>query len=93
MVYSASPGVSNDGALALIEASRRFVTTTSSVYQTAIQVSTDGDGSLVVSWGTPEGSQELLMRAHLRAGADQAQPESWRISPFEPIDAVEPGTL
>jgi hypothetical protein len=78
-----SAGISNDGALALIEASRRFTEATSSVYQTAIQVSTDGDGSLVVSWGTPEGSKELLMRARLRAGADESQPESWQISPFE----------
>lgn len=80
-----SGGITNDGALALIEASRRFmVTTPSSVYDTVIQVLPDGDGSLLVSWGTHAGSQELVMRAHLRTGSDQAQPENWQIRPFEP---------
>lgn len=79
-----SGGISNEGAIALIEASRRFMVATSSVYETAIQIIADGDGSLLVSWGRSPDSQELLMRAHLRTGADQAQPESWQISPFEP---------
>lgn len=78
-----SGGISNEGALALIEASRRFMVTTSSIYTTAIQIIPDGDGSLLVSWGRAPDSQDLAMRAHLRAGADQAQPESWQISPFE----------
>ena len=75
-------------ALALIQASRGTVHATaggSAIPETAIMILPDGDDYLV-TWGSREGQQELMVRGHVRADGDSAKPEDWQTRMFEPKD-------
>jgi len=81
--------ISTEGALALIDASREMARAKSPAgapaLETAVMISPDGFNSrYLVTWGTPEGYQELAFWAHLRGDANPARPESWELSVFDP---------
>jgi hypothetical protein len=44
------------------------------------------DSDYVVTWGSPEGYSELMVRATLADGGNPARPEDWQTSMFEPKD-------
>ena len=73
-------------ALALIQATRSTVqanaTDGQAAPETAIQIHLDSSGYLV-SWGSPEGYQELTVRGRLRAGGNPTRPEDWQTRMFE----------
>lgn len=81
--------IGTEAALALIEATRRTVqaslTGGSVIPETAIMILPDGNGYLV-TWGSPEGHQELTVKGHLRDGGNPAKPEDWQTRMFEPND-------
>ena len=74
-------------ALALIQATRGTVqaseTDGSAIPETAILIWQEGD-TFLVTWGSPEGYQELAVEAHLRDGGNPTEPEDWQTSIFEP---------
>ena len=76
-------------ALALIQATRGTVqasaTDRSVIAETAIMIFPEGDRYLV-TWGGPEGYQELAVEAHLRDDGNPAEPEDWQTSIFKPKD-------
>lgn len=79
--------VGTEEALALIQATRKTVQTSATgasvVPETAIMILQDRNGYLV-TWGSPEGYQKLMVRGHLRAGGNPAKPEDWQTRLFEP---------
>jgi hypothetical protein len=81
--------IGTEPALALIQATRATVqasrTGGSAIPQTAIMILPDGNDYLV-TWGSPEGYQELIVKGHLRDGGDPARPEDWQTRMFEPKD-------
>lgn len=78
--------IRTEEALALIEATRGTVqasaTDSQVVPQTVIQIHPDRNGYLV-SWGSPEGYQKLMVRGRLRAGGNPTQADDWQTQMFE----------
>jgi hypothetical protein len=78
--------IGTEQAIALIQATRGTVqasaTGGSVIPETAIMILPDGNDYLV-TWGSPEGYQELIVRAHLRDDGNPARPEDWRTEVFE----------
>ncbi len=78
--------IGSDEALALIHATRRTVqasaTDGAKIPETAILILSKGDKYLV-TWGSPEGYQELAVEAHLRDNGNPAEPEDWQTSIYE----------
>ena len=74
-------GIGSDVALALIAATRRSVQPSaidgSVMPETAVMIWPSRDRFLV-SWGSPEGYQELIMEARLRADGSPANPDDWQ---------------
>jgi len=81
--------IGTEVALALIQATRGTVqasrTDGSVIPDTAIMILPEGNGYLV-TWGSPDGQQELTVRGHLRDGGNPARPEDWQTRMFEPKD-------
>ncbi len=82
-------GIESHEALALIQATRETVhasaTDGSVIPETAILIFPEGDRYLV-TWGSPEGYQELAVEAHLRDDGSPTEPEDWQTNIFEPKD-------
>ena len=80
-------GIESKKALVLIQATRGTVqasaTNDSVIPETAIIVFPEND-KFLVSWGSPEGYQELSVEAHLKEGGNPANPDDWQTSIFEP---------
>ena len=81
--------IGSDVAVALIHATRGKVQSSAAgdsvIPETAIMILPEGD-SYLVTWGSPEGYQELIVEAHLRNGGSPTQPEDWETSIWEPKD-------
>jgi len=79
-------GIGSEEALALIQATRGTVqaraTDGSVIPETAIRIFPKV-GWYLVTWGSPEGYQELAVEAHLRDDGNPAEPEDWQTSIFE----------
>ena len=77
----------SEEAQALIQATRQTVQSStaggSAVPDTAIMIFPEGD-SYIVTWGRPEGYQDLSVEARLAQGGDPANPEDWQASIFVP---------
>ena len=82
-------GIESHEALALIQATRETMrasaTDGSVIPETAILIFPEGDRYLV-TWGSPEGYQELAVEAHLRDDGNPTEPEDWQTNIFEPKD-------
>jgi hypothetical protein len=80
-------GVTTEVALTLIEATRAAVEASrpanAQIPRTAIHILRDS-ASYVVTWGSPEGYAELMVRAQLKDDGNPARPEAWRATMFEP---------
>lgn len=80
-------GIGYEEALALIQATRGTVqasaTDGSVIPKTAILIWREHD-TYLVTWGSPEGYQELAVEAHLRDDGNPAEPEDWQTNIFEP---------
>ena len=70
--------ISSEGALALIEASRRDLhLSMADVPVIAIMVAPHKNDDYRITWGTPEGHARLTMLAHLTKGGDSTNPDDW----------------
>ena len=77
--------VTTEVALALIEATRAAVQAPpagAQIPNTAILVLRDSLGYMV-TWGSPEGYQKVMVRAQLMDAGNPAKPEDWRTKIFE----------
>jgi hypothetical protein len=78
--------IRTEEALALIQATRGTVqasaTDNSPVPQTAIMI-LPYYGGYQVTWGSPEGQQELMVAAQLRTGGNSEKPEDWQTKMIE----------
>lgn len=74
--------ITSEGALALVEASRRDLQSSvidgADLPNTAIMIFPAGDGSYRITWGTPEGYSRLAMLARLTNGGDSTNPDDWQ---------------
>lgn len=79
--------IGSEAAFALIQATRdtvqASVTGGATVPQTAIMIF-PYDGGYLVTWGSPEGYQELTVQARLADGGNPAAPEDWQAWIYEP---------
>jgi len=82
--------IGSEEVLALIQATRdtlqASVTDSSVVPQTVIMIFPYKD-SYLVSWGSSEGYQELMVQARLTDGGNPANPEDWQAGIYEPEDS------
>ncbi len=80
-------GIASDEALALIAATRHTVQSSaiedSVMPETAVMIWPYRDRFLV-SWGSPEGYQELIMEARLREDGNPANPDDWQADVYRP---------
>jgi hypothetical protein len=81
--------IGTEQALALIQATRGIVQASnaagSAIPETAIMILPDGNDYLVI-WGSPDGSQELTVRGHLKDRGNPASPEDWQTAIFKPSE-------
>ena len=72
-------------ALALIEATRSSVEAAKEdptvIVNTAILIF-EYEGSYIVTWGTPEGYQNVSIQARLRPGGNPAKAGAWGVNPY-----------
>ena len=80
-------GIGSDVALALIAATRHSVQSSaiegSVMPETAVMIWPNPD-KFLVSWGSPEGYQELIMEARLREEGNPANPDDWQADVYRP---------
>jgi hypothetical protein len=80
-------GIGSDQALALIAATRHTIHSSaiedSVMPETAVMIWPYRD-RFHVSWGSPEGYQELIMEVHLREDGDPANPDDWQADVYRP---------
>ena len=80
-------GIGSNEALALIQATRETVqagaTDGPTNPETAIFVWHEAD-TFFVTWGSPEGYQELVVEAYLRSDGNPTEPKDWQTNIFEP---------
>lgn len=80
-------GIASDEALALIAATRHAVPSSpnqgSFTPETAIMVWPYRD-TFLVSWGSPEGHQELITQARLRENGNPVNPDDWQANVYKP---------
>ncbi|MGH8174744.1 MAG: hypothetical protein ACREV5_00610 [Steroidobacter sp.] len=81
--------IGTEEALALIQATRGTMQSSvpdgSAIPETVIMILPDGSDYLV-SYGSPKGQQELIVRAHLTNDGNPVKPEDWQTRMFEPKD-------
>ena len=80
-------GIAVNEALALIAATRNTAQSSaingSVVPETAIMIWSFSD-KILVSWGSPEGYQDLIIEAHLRNDGDPINPDDWQANLYRP---------
>jgi len=80
-------GIGSEEALALISATRDALQADakdrSNTPQTAVMIIPYYD-SYLVTWGSSEGYQELIMQARLSEGGDPANPNDWQVNIYVP---------
>jgi hypothetical protein len=81
-----SADIPTEDALALVQATRNGLSALtpggSYVPQTAIQI-LQRDGGFLVSWGTREGFQEVMLVARLADGGDPGKADDWQVDFYE----------
>ena len=80
-------GIGSDVALALIAATRQVAAMSaadgSATPETAVMIWPERD-RILVSWGSPEGYQDVVVEARLKQGGDPADANDWQADTYSP---------